>query len=745
MRNCFMLFIAITLSMSNANAQNANQSSYQIILKVKDTYACQLNENTLSIGLPVLDNLGKTHQLQSIKNTVNSSPTRPMNNRPNTDNRFVLTFEEDANISEIITAYQQTGTLEYVEPNGRIYGAALPKLPNPAPVAPNDPHFNRQYWAVNDGSFNLTEVGSQSPPAKADADIDLDQAWEITTGCSNVTLAILDTGCKLDHPEFAGRIVSGYDYVNGDNDPTDDNGHGTNVTGIAAATGNNNIGYAGVDWNCKIMPVKILDQNNGGNVASIVSALYFAVDNGADVINLSLVADANYNDMETAIQYAYDNNVVVISAMGNVDAQKTFYPAAYSTTIAIGSTDTDDTRMREENINSGGSSYGSHIDICAPGCWIYGLDYYDDNEMDLWFTGTSMATPVVSGTVTLLKCLNPSLKIEEIREILRATAEDNVGLLWEDVTGFDSYHGAGRLNAYQALLYLACQNGLACDDGNPSTINDVYQEDCNCQGTNIPAQLSMQVYLQGAMLGSPDSNTMRTDLMAQNLIPLTEPYTDLTAFTHVNNGGGETTDTSILTNYEIVDWLLLELRDANDSSKVIATKSVLLQKDGTVIDAGGKSLLEFTGVPMGMYYVAVRHRNHLGIMTKNAVLLDGNLLMDFTDSSTTWGSDPCAFMSNGKQILWAGNMSPNDNLIFEGSNNDQNEAFFSVLSDTTNSEGFLNYVINAYHLCDTNLDGLVIYQGLENDMNVIFFNVLSAPNNTEGFASYILKEQLPGY
>ena len=223
---------------------------------------------------------------------------------------------------------------------------------------PNDTYFSRQYGLYNDGTFSLSS-------ATNDADIDMDLGWDIEQGDQSIIVAVLDSGIKLDHPEFSGRLwtnpnetlngidddnngyiddINGWDFANNDNTPTDDHGHGTNVTGIIGANSNNNLGYSGVDRNCKLMIGKILDENNSGYYSWWTDGIYYAVDNGAKVINMSVGGSGFSSSMKDAIDYAYNNGVTVIACMMNENNNTTFYPAGYQNTIAVGATNPNDER-----------------------------------------------------------------------------------------------------------------------------------------------------------------------------------------------------------------------------------------------------------------------------------------------------------------------------------------------------------------------------------------------------------------
>lgn len=264
----------------------------------------------------------------------------------------------------------------------------------------------------------------------------------------------------------------------------------------------------------------------------------------------------------------------------------------------------------------------------------------------------------------------------------------------------------------------------------------------NCPNSIIA--LSPKVFLQGALQNSEDG-LMRDDLRINNLIPLTEPYTALSNFSHVGEGGGETINASVLAidgDDAIVDWVLVELRDPIDPSQVLTTRSALLQRDGDVVELDGVSPVEITEIEGGDYYVAIRHRNHLGAMTVSPFMLsDQSTNIDFT-TGNTWGEDAQREMG-GKYALWGGNANIDELVIFQGLNNELNPIFFEVLGAPSNTLQLANYTYEGYNIGDLDMNSLAIYQGLNNEINLLFFNVLSHPDNTANLANYVIEEQLP--
>src|SRR5581483_2686807 len=259
----------------------------------------------------------------------------------------------------------------------------------------------------------------------------LPQAWDTTTGNDNMILAIVDSGVQLNHPDLAGRLVPGYDFVNNDPSPDDDFGHGTMVAGIAAAVTNNGAGVAGGAWRGKIMPIKVLDNTGSASDEDIASA----VDHGASVINLSLGGPGASTTLQTAVDYATSHNVVVVAAAGNdggtANATVPHYPAACNGVVAVGATDS-------AGNHASFSSYGSWVDVVAPGSGIVSTAWATStNRFSLYGSGdgTSFSSPLVAATVFLMRSVDPNANQATIVSRLLATADD-LGS-----AGFDSVYG----------------------------------------------------------------------------------------------------------------------------------------------------------------------------------------------------------------------------------------------------------------------------------------------------------------
>jgi thermitase len=333
----------------------------------------------------------------------------------------------------IVDQLKAEPVVEYAEPNYRYHAFAIP----------SDPYFGNQW--------GLTKV--QAPAA-----------WDLTTGSTGITIAIIDTGIDPGHPDLASKIVAGYDFVSGDSNPTDGNGHGTHVAGIATAITNNGVGVAGMDWNARIMPIRVLDNSGSGWSSDIASGIDWAWQHGAKVLNLSLGGTSYSSTMQDAVNAAHAAGSLVVAAMGNCRttgpgcpvANPTNYPAAYNNVMAVAATGPTDTY-------SSFSQYGAHCDIAAPGG---DMSYYHDpngiySTMPTYpvylttsysyytnydyLNGTSQATPYVAGLAALIWSTNSTLTPDQVQTAIQNTAVD-LG-----TAGWDSNYGWGRINALAAV------------------------------------------------------------------------------------------------------------------------------------------------------------------------------------------------------------------------------------------------------------------------------------------------------
>jgi type VII secretion-associated serine protease mycosin len=310
-----------------------------------------------------------------------------------------------------------------------------PEVEYKASWTPNDPYYSSQW--------GLPKIGA---PA----------AWNTTRGSSSVVVAVVDTGVDLDHPDLASRIdvANGYDFVGHSPVANDDNGHGTHVAGIVAATANNGVGVAGTAPDCRILPVKVLDASGRGSTLDVADGIRWAVAKGAEVINLSLASTAPDSYTRSAVAYALASNVVVVAAAGNDGSSAgASYPAAYPGVVGVGASNASDFRASFSN-------YGSGLDVTAPGVDIMSAEtpldrglYYGQKS------GTSMASPFVAGVAALVRSQNPTLFQSRIAAHLQATAQD-LG-----TPGFDYQYGWGLVRAD-----LAVQTPIDADGDIPGVV-----------------------------------------------------------------------------------------------------------------------------------------------------------------------------------------------------------------------------------------------------------------------------------
>ncbi len=260
--------------------------------------------------------------------------------------------------------------------------------------------------------------------------------WQYFTGSSKVIVAVVDTGIDLSNPDFAGRLVQGYDFINNDPDAMDDNGHGTHVAGTVAATGNNGTGISGLDWSAKIMPVKVLNSAGKGTEMSVYNGIIYAVDHGAKVINLSLGFNGYSELVASAAAYAHEHGVTLVAAGGNNAGDSITFPASLPHVLAVGSVNSDESHAFYSNT-------GSALDVVAPGTNIFSTHLGGP----IYKTGTSMSTAEVTGLVSLLKGIYP-MTTEQIETNLQVSSKD-LGK-----SGWDSTFGHGLIQVRDSILQL---------------------------------------------------------------------------------------------------------------------------------------------------------------------------------------------------------------------------------------------------------------------------------------------------
>jgi type VII secretion-associated serine protease mycosin len=272
----------------------------------------------------------------------------------------------------------------------------------------------------------------------------VNQAWDLSKSAGSQTIAVLDTGVDAGHPDLAGHLLPGYNLFNTALPPNDGDGHGTAAAGIIAAGTGNGVGIAGVAWDAKIRPVKVLDDNGNGSDGKLVMGINWAVKVGARVINMSLGSEQPSSVLQDAIQNAVAKGVLVVAAAGDTGtAEFPQYPAAYPEVLSVGATDGN-------GVLTSFSSTGPTIDIAAPGFGITStapraLTPAGSSPYFIELAGTSFAAPIVAGVAALVRNKWPSLTPAQVIARLKSTARD------AGPRGTDVYYGAGVLDAYHAL------------------------------------------------------------------------------------------------------------------------------------------------------------------------------------------------------------------------------------------------------------------------------------------------------
>ncbi|MVP01671.1 S8 family serine peptidase [Paenibacillus lutrae] len=379
-----------------------------------------------------------------------------------------MEFPQSEPVSDVLQELSQDPNVDYVEPVYPVYAAGI----TPGTGAPNrastdsaavdvpvkaatylsDPLIEQQWW------YRAIQADLAGTPATDEA-------------MAGTVIAVIDTGVDTFHDDLKESRMEGYNLISNNTDTRDDNGHGTNVAGIAAALKNNKIGIAGVASGAKIMPVKVLDSEGFGRSDIITEGIYWAVDHGADVLNLSLTSSSSSRAMEEAIQYALQKGVVVVSASGNDSnhwigndtgeldhikgsddplahsfVKDVAFPARLPGVLAVGAVDW---YPHTEFIAADFSNTGNALSVVAPGVDINSTDkgnaYTHKN-------GTSLAAPMVSGLAALILAADPGLrklpageKSERISRIIAETAAD-LG-----APGFDSTFGSGLIDVKKAM------------------------------------------------------------------------------------------------------------------------------------------------------------------------------------------------------------------------------------------------------------------------------------------------------
>jgi subtilisin family serine protease len=377
-----------------------------------------------------------------------------------------------ATAPQLLASLQHNSDVEYAEPDHTAYAL------NTA----NDPFFTQG------SQWHLTKIQAPS-------------AWSITTGSANVMVAVVDSGVNASHPDLAGRVLPGYDFVANDTDASDENGHGTGVAGVISPSTNNGVGVAGVSWNTTILPVRVLDASGAGSYSAIANGIIYAADRGAKVINLSLGGTASSRVLQDAVNYAWSKQAVLVAAAGNNGNSILVYPAACANVVAVAATNSSDVRPTWSN-------FGSYVDVAAPGANIFSVS--GTSQYASW-NGTSFASPVAAGVVALAASVNPQLTNTQLVDNL-ITNSDDIGVI-----GFDTFYGNGRVNAFRSVSAarpVVNADAIAPVSRITSPSNDAgvsSTQRINVRSTDNVGVTRVELYINGVLFGtrsfSPTTST----------------------------------------------------------------------------------------------------------------------------------------------------------------------------------------------------------------------------------------------
>ena len=513
---------------------------------------------------------------------------------------YLMKLDASCDASRILHLLNQRDYVDYAElvPENRLF------------YDPNDPSFATQ-WALQ--------------KVKAPA------AWDLETGCNEVILAIVDDAFLLSHEDLAGIFVPGYDVADGDSDPNppvalasnQSFSHGTHCAGIAAASTDNGTGISGMGFNLKVMPIKAtLDSETGPAVTHAYDGVEYAIDQEVDVISLSWGGSGYSQTYQALFNDAFDAGITVVAAAGNDDTNIAMYPASYDNVISVGASDAND-------LKASFSNYGSTIDVMAPGVDILSTVAGSGGSSNSYeiYQGTSMACPLVAGLCGLMKCFSPNIDPTTIEGCLKSTAEN----IDQQNPTYIGDLGAGRVNAYQALLCLqseplalfeadfetACPGqsiqlndlsaGIEVDEwlwefpgGNPSTsteqnptvnynsvgIYDITFTATNAYGSNSKIQSIEIVTPSAELLGSTSilsGNSTAVYVVFQGAPPFSFVYSDGTSEINVDNISSNPYYFSVSpdqdTNYELIAY-----SDAYCEGLGMGAAEVLLNQPGDVLD-----------------------------------------------------------------------------------------------------------------------------------------------------------------
>ena len=358
---------------------------------------------------------------------------------------------DNADTLQTVAQYLARPEVEWAEPN---YDIELDQIESPLPpIRPTDPRFDEQWALANSGQRG----------GKQGADISAMHAWLTTTGTDKVVVAVLDSGVDYTHEDLAPNMwkrpasipayhdaelgtiedEDGFNAIDNSSDPMDENGHGTHCAGIIGAEGGNNIGITGVNWKIRIMPLKFMNAGGYGTTKDAIEAINYVIDRKKAGVNVRIISASwggtqRSRALEEVIRKAYENDILFVAAAGNSTVnndRSPHYPSSYPNVLSVAALDRNDQLAKFSNWGV------KSVAIAAPGVDI--LSTWLGNEYKE-ASGTSMATPVVSGVAALVVAENPKISVEQLKKRILAAADPIVALNGKVATG-------GRVNAATAV------------------------------------------------------------------------------------------------------------------------------------------------------------------------------------------------------------------------------------------------------------------------------------------------------
>jgi len=456
-----------------------DQVPSRLIVKFHDDVDVNISSGKAGTVTTSLSELNSINEKYGVTKQLRIAPLQIVESRQHPlHNTYVISFDAKADIFEANEEYSRLESVKYAEPD----------YPLTLYSTPGDSLYTHQ-WGLNNTGQDFYFVDRISGSGNdtlglmhgiSDADMDFQEVFDNPPDdTKTVVVAIIDTGLDMDHPDMIGKVwtnsdeiadngidddhngyiddVHGWDFagdysdswIDPDNDPTDEYGHGTHCAGIVTAVTDNDLGVAGLAPDCRIMP---LDFDPYAFLSVVLSAVTYAADNGADVISMSFGMRWYSQMMDDALTYARSKGVVLCASAGNDGREYYNYPASYTGVITVSATDCMDSLASF-------STYGDSVDVGAPGLHIMSLRadttdmYAEGDEPDVHIidghyylaSGTSMSCPAVAGVVAYLRSVSPGLSPDAVETILENAADDIMD------SGWDIYTGSGRVNLYESL------------------------------------------------------------------------------------------------------------------------------------------------------------------------------------------------------------------------------------------------------------------------------------------------------